>query len=106
MTAGAAPAGRADERAAAEEVVRLLGLGLDEPALELTALAAQHHARFTAAAVVAERLRRIHFAEGEEETSTSGDPTLDALRLSARLRPHGRGALGVWERTLLRSLLP
>jgi hypothetical protein len=102
----------ADDDRALLACERLMDAGLHGTALELMLAVAQHAPRFARAASLAGELRRIHFAAGAPElgpstvaVATPPDVTLEAVRLSARLRPHARGALGSWERALLGDLL-
>jgi hypothetical protein len=99
---------QADPQALRHEVERLLQHGRDDEALELVAAACSHRAEWEVPSTLAQELRRIHFggaaAAGPTPAATLG-VTLQALRVAASLRPHARAALGVWERTLLRSAL-
>jgi hypothetical protein len=103
---GRQPEGPFPSERAIVAFAQLLSSGDDRGALELAAAAAPHDERFARIAAVVSELRAIHF--GIEESSVPAEPgglTRTSLRLLARLRPHARGTLTHWERSLLLSLL-
>jgi hypothetical protein len=123
-------AGSTSDAAVVMLMRRLLARELDDVALELGVAAARIDERFQKMTPVLTALWNAHFGEVGSEYSdhpvsapTRLDPpvlgaapgtnappptsnvVLESIRLSARLRPHARGTLTSWERTLVRQEL-